>query len=61
MLYHFKNLREKIMSERKELANQLLFTVTLLTVISVSSFGLVQLLTSDKFVEYFKWLNNVPF
>jgi len=54
----FKN-KEKVMSERKELANELLIMFILLSVITVSSYIVVEALTSEKATTYLQSIANL--
>ena len=54
----FKN-KEKVMSERKELANELLVMFILLSVIAVSSYIVVEALTSEKATTYLQSITSL--
>ncbi len=48
------------MNERKELTNQLILKLTLVLIIAILSYTLIQIINSEKFLDYFKWLENIP-
>jgi len=54
----FKN-KEKVMSERKELANELLIMFILLSVIVVSSYIVVEALTGEKATTYLQSITHL--
>lgn len=54
----FKN-KEKVMSERKELVNELLIVFILLSVITVSSYIVVETLTSEKATTYLQSITHL--
>ena len=51
--------KEKVMSERKELTNELLIMFILLSVITVSSYIVVEALTSEKATTYLQSIANL--